>query len=221
MSSPKQVSPRADTRQRLLRTALVEFGRHDFDAVGIRQIADAAGVNIAAVSYHFGGKQDLYLETAAYLADLMHQELRPRLEPFEAALPGATPAECRKMLSDLVGGFVEILLTAEFGEDGPGFVLREQNQPTAAFDILYEKIFRPMHLLTARLVAGARGTRANSPETLMVAHALLGSAIAFRSARTTMLKHLSKPSYSRVDRTRIKRLVAGLTASAVDYDVHD
>lgn len=219
MAASRPFSSRsADTRRRLLRAALEAFSRHDFDAVGTRQIAEAAGVNIAAISYHFGSKQDLYVETAAFLADQMQEDLAPRLNRLEAAIPEATAEQCREMLSDLIGGFVEILLTGEVGKDAPGFVLREQITPTAAFDVLYDKLFRPLHQLAARLVAGARGKSVADKEAQVVAHSILGLAIIFRSARTTLLKHWSKQSYSRHDIRQIRSLVSAMVAASLDYE---
>jgi AcrR family transcriptional regulator len=59
-SSPDRA---ADTATRLLDAAEDLFGRHGFDGVGMRALADAAGVNLGAATYHFGSKEALYLET--------------------------------------------------------------------------------------------------------------------------------------------------------------
>ena len=48
------------TRTRLLQTSLATFAHRDFEAVSIREIVEQAGANIAAISYHFGGKQGLF-----------------------------------------------------------------------------------------------------------------------------------------------------------------
>jgi len=48
-----------DTKHRILDTAERLFGERGFDAVSLRQIIAAAGVNLAAVHYHFGSKEDL------------------------------------------------------------------------------------------------------------------------------------------------------------------
>lgn len=48
------------TRARLLEAALELFSERGFDHVTVRQIASAAGANLAAVSYHFGDKLGLY-----------------------------------------------------------------------------------------------------------------------------------------------------------------
>jgi AcrR family transcriptional regulator len=51
-----------DTRERLLDAAEALFADHGRDAVSVRDIAAAAEVNLAAVNYHFQGKDNLYLE---------------------------------------------------------------------------------------------------------------------------------------------------------------
>lgn len=54
---------RADTATRLLDAAEALLGRHGFDGVGMRALAEAAQVNLGAATYHFGSKEKLYLET--------------------------------------------------------------------------------------------------------------------------------------------------------------
>jgi AcrR family transcriptional regulator len=53
----------AVTAQRLLDTAERLFGEHGYNGVGMRALADAAQVNLAATTYHFGSKKSLYVET--------------------------------------------------------------------------------------------------------------------------------------------------------------
>ncbi|MGB0638142.1 MAG: TetR/AcrR family transcriptional regulator [Myxococcota bacterium] len=48
------------TRTHILNTAPAIFATHGFAGASTRQIAAAADVNIAAIAYHFGGKQGLY-----------------------------------------------------------------------------------------------------------------------------------------------------------------
>ena len=58
-----QPQAQVDTRGALLDAAEELFSQKGYAAVGIREITDAAGVNIAAIKYHFGSKSELYLET--------------------------------------------------------------------------------------------------------------------------------------------------------------
>ncbi len=50
----------ASTRQLLLEAAKKVFSEHGFDGATVKALADAAGVNVSLVSYHFGGKEGLY-----------------------------------------------------------------------------------------------------------------------------------------------------------------
>lgn len=59
------------TAERILEAARATFARSGFDGATTRAIARAAGVNVATLAYHFGGKEGLY--TAAI--ERMYAEL--------------------------------------------------------------------------------------------------------------------------------------------------
>jgi len=64
-----QSSDSDPTRRRLLEAAGTLFGRHGFHATSVRDICREAGANSAAVSYHFGGKAELYRAVAMAVSD--------------------------------------------------------------------------------------------------------------------------------------------------------
>ncbi|MFD2672534.1 TetR/AcrR family transcriptional regulator [Marinicrinis sediminis] len=49
-----------DAKQRILLAARKCFAAYGFDRTSVRQICEEAGVNVALVSYHFGGKENLF-----------------------------------------------------------------------------------------------------------------------------------------------------------------
>ena len=51
-----------DTRERILDVAEKLFMGHGYEGTSMRQITGEAGVNLAAVNYHFGSKQSLIQE---------------------------------------------------------------------------------------------------------------------------------------------------------------
>ena len=55
-------SPAEGVRERLLAVAEELFSEHGFEGTSIRDLAAAAGCNIASVNYYFGGKEKLYVE---------------------------------------------------------------------------------------------------------------------------------------------------------------
>ena len=73
-----------ETRQRLLDTAGEVFAEKGFQAATVRQICGMAGVNIAAINYHFGDKERLYIEAVKHAHCVQNA-------PDEHAWPPGTP----------------------------------------------------------------------------------------------------------------------------------
>lgn len=74
-----------DTKGKLIVAALPLFSQKGYAGVSIRELAEAAGVNSASISYYFGGKDGLYeavLKTLfSQLDTLMEGERQETIEP--------------------------------------------------------------------------------------------------------------------------------------------
>jgi AcrR family transcriptional regulator len=57
---PKRVRNAAATRDAILHSALAAFSQHGYDGVGVREIAQAAGVTGVLVNRYFGSKEELF-----------------------------------------------------------------------------------------------------------------------------------------------------------------
>ena len=57
------------TKEKILKTAARIFSDKGYKETTIRMIAEAAKVNVAAVNYHYGDKEKLYLEVIRYWAE--------------------------------------------------------------------------------------------------------------------------------------------------------
>ncbi|MGB0467594.1 MAG: TetR/AcrR family transcriptional regulator [Pontibacterium sp.] len=72
-----------DTSQSIIRAAETLFAEHGFAETTVRQITAKAGVNLAAINYHFGSKKGLVLAVAEKflvpLCDYIEQALSDRL----------------------------------------------------------------------------------------------------------------------------------------------
>ncbi len=91
----------AVTKVRLLDAAEALFMEHGFEATSLRLITAAAGVNLAAVNYHFGSKEELFQAVLTRRLDPMNQARVDLLTAFEqGAAPG--PVACEKILSAML-----------------------------------------------------------------------------------------------------------------------
>lgn len=205
-----------DTRDRLLSAALHAFGSRDYDGVSTREIVQAAGANIAAISYHFGGKRGLYRDTLAYMADRLRSGVADQFALFEQAVKERDPERCADLLCGFLARFLELMLLDEVGRSAPGIILREQLQPSEAFDVLYERLLQPMHTALAQLVACCRGIEPTDREAITMTQALLGQTLIFRVGRTTLLKRLNQTAYSASDIEGFKRELAAYYRSMLN-----
>ena len=78
------------TKTRLLEAAGEEFAEKGFEVARVRSICERAGANLAAVNYHFGDKEQLYVQ-AVLEAHRCGMELPP--EPVRPARD-ARPSSC-------------------------------------------------------------------------------------------------------------------------------
>src|SRR4029077_174956 len=80
-------APRDGTRERILDAALDLFGERGLAGTTVRDIAARDKVNVAAISYHFGGKGELYRALAAMVAGGIEARVRSRAAKFIDAPP--------------------------------------------------------------------------------------------------------------------------------------
>ncbi|HUZ06185.1 MAG TPA: CerR family C-terminal domain-containing protein [Candidatus Paceibacterota bacterium] len=126
-----------ETRRHLLEAAGQAFAEAGFRDATVREICRRAGANIAAINYHFGDKEMLYLEV------LRHAHGKA-LEKYPPLLGVAADAPPEKKLR----AFIHSLLLRIFDKSPTAWhgkvLLREMIEPTAALDSLVEERMRPM-----------------------------------------------------------------------------
>jgi AcrR family transcriptional regulator len=82
-------APKEDVRERLLDAAESLFGRQGFDRTSIRDLTAVAGCNVAAVNYHFGGKEQLYSEM---FRRQMGKVIEDCVTSIDAVMAGPSPS---------------------------------------------------------------------------------------------------------------------------------
>ncbi len=73
----------AETREKILDAAEALFAEHGFEGASMRMITARAGVNLAAVNYHFGSKENLLREIFRRRLAEITEERRRRLAQLQ------------------------------------------------------------------------------------------------------------------------------------------
>lgn len=133
-----------ETRSRLLAAAGERFAERGYRGATLRDIADTAGVNVAAANYHFGSKQALYLEVAReHFAGL---ERRLTEEGADFAGQDELAGRSREEVEGLLRARVRTMLRSLLIEDPihAALMQRELLDPSDALPVIVGRWVQPM-----------------------------------------------------------------------------
>ena len=102
------------TKDRILAAAETLFAQRGFDGASLRQLTAAAGVNLAAVNYHFGSKERLVEEVFRRRLDTLNQN---RLTALARVAGRETTT-----LEDVLDAFIRPALEMNQDDNGPLFM---------------------------------------------------------------------------------------------------
>lgn len=110
MNSPAMTTKGEQAKKQLIAAALAQFGEYGMNAT-TRDIAARAGQNIAAITYYFGSKEDLYLACAQWIADFIGEQFRPHAEEAERlfAQPQPDRAAIRELILRACRNMIQLL----------------------------------------------------------------------------------------------------------------
>jgi AcrR family transcriptional regulator len=126
-----------EARNRLLDAAMVLFAEKGFAKTSTREIAQAAQVNIASISYYFGDKAGLY--RAVWLD--------PRCSPdVHAADFDSASLTLDQALNGMLRGFVDPLKQGELMQKCMKLQFREMLEPTGIWQEEIDTNIKPAHM---------------------------------------------------------------------------
>ena len=203
---------------RLLETAIDQFGRHGFEGASTREIARASDTAMSSITYHFGSKEGLYLACADHIAAQVREILGPLRQQAQLLVASATPADAVELLLAMLDGFAQMMLRAE-SEAWSRFIVREQQQPTEAFERLYEGAMKAMIETFVLLVARARPDL-EEMERRATAVLLFGQALVLRVGRASVCRALGRETLGEEEgallRARLRKNALCILTEGVD-----
>lgn len=200
-------------QQRLLEIAIAEFAGKGLDGASTRSIAAKAGTAMSSITYHFGGKEGLYLAAADYIATQMGDDVANAVPP--GGLPaGMTPEQARAMLHAMLVRFIE-KMAGERSAAYSLFIVREQMEPTEAFERIYGGMMGKMLDALVELICIATGRR-DAITAQVTAITLMGQVVVLRASRATVLKLLERTDIDAAATALMTARIAANTDAILD-----
>ncbi len=159
-----------DTRRKLLEAAGEIFADRGFHKATVRDITERAGVNIAAINYHFRDKAELY---RAVLNEC-HCTAQAAVEPARPA--DATPEERLRFFID---SFLHRLLHPDRPNWHSLLMAREMIEPTGALDILVEQAIRPRSQELEKIVTDLTQGRLPNDRVWMLSFSVVSQCLFY------------------------------------------
>jgi AcrR family transcriptional regulator len=181
------------TRQRLLDAAEKIFADKGFEAASVDEITRKAGANRAAISFHFGGKERLYIEAVKYAHRSCHEGV-----PFPE-YPVGTPAVER------LRGFIRTVVQRMVAEPDPQatqLMMREMIQPTDACVEVVREYIRPM-ADRLRETLGELMPGADPVTVYMTGFSIVGQCLFYKQNRPVAQLLVGEEEFAKLDADKI------------------
>jgi AcrR family transcriptional regulator len=182
------------TRARLLRAAGELFAEKGFRGATLRDIAERAGANLAAGNYHFGSKQDLYLEVVREHFERMERRLAAiGATPEPEALERLSREDLVALLRTRVATVLESLL--EEGAIHATLMQRELCDPSEALPLIVERFVEPQRRLMETFVAHI-APDLSPAQVEWCARSIFGQTFFYLTHRHALLLLFKRAAYS-------------------------
>lgn len=136
-----------NARDRILTVAEEIFLQDGFDGVSVRELTEAAGVNVALVNYYFGGKRNLYLE-------VLRQKFTSTAAAKCAKLQQIILTQEHPSLRQIITAYVLLYLDSDETMQATQQFLRLISHRLAedddAMELLLKELIVPIHLIVKK-----------------------------------------------------------------------
>ncbi|MDT9001885.1 CerR family C-terminal domain-containing protein [Paucibacter sp. APW11] len=207
-STGSELTRSEQTRQKLLLATLEVVGEHGYELATTRMLAARAGVNLAAIPYHFASKEELVARAAEFLAEQLEQRLHQPLLALQAASEGCTD---RGQLIDMLVDFMLAQARAVLAGDVPAswvqFFLRSQAVAAAQpGQGSFTDVLAPSRALVQALIGRIVGRPAQDFVCRSLGYSLFQQVLYFRVTEGVLLQHLGRQRLSAAAGEELLRL---------------
>jgi AcrR family transcriptional regulator len=179
-----------DPRELLIEAAIRLFAERGYAGTSVRQLAEATSLNIAAVNYYFGGKQELYA-AALRRAFMPVRDALPSTAGIleEARANGAGSAE--EGVRRFIREFMLSLLPTSDGAAHARLLAREMTDPTPAFERIVREFVLPRNQVLVDLLKLSRPDL-DDERLQLLASSIFGQCVFYQMAQPVSLRVLRR-----------------------------
>ena len=181
------------TKYALIIAGLELFGEYGLKATSTRMLANKSGANISAIPYYFGGKEGLYRAVVEYIAQRIEAHVGAISTDIQARLKDGSLAkkDARQAFHTLMDAFADMFVASDEPKAWAQIIMREQANPTEAFEIFYNSSMKHLQKAATTLVAVCAGLDPEGGEAKIRAHALFGQILGFLVSRESLLRNMN------------------------------
>jgi AcrR family transcriptional regulator len=207
----------AETRARIVAAAIRLFAERGFEGASTRDIATSAGVNAPALQYYFDSKEGVYIACVEHIVSRVWEMMAEVVDRAEKALQeNVSDAELIEAFCEIQTQFAQFIsttITSQEVADWRLLMARQQAglEPTAGFQIAYQKISQRIFGVTAAIVGRLLGRPADDDETMIRTMALNGQLLVFQVMRRTALTTLKWKGIDAEQLALLKRVITEQT----------
>ncbi len=201
-----------DAKTRIFKAGLEEFAVCSPKAARTREIAAKANVNHAAISYYFGGKDELYMEITRQITEFIKAYTAEYFERSKAVFESANPDDALNLLIDFISHRVcaECENTKIFRCVILIITREELYQSTKAFEMFYNEVFSPSIEMASKLVEIASRGKHVGVEAKVIAEMIMGQVHMFNSSRSGLKRANNWQVFGEQEVAETKRIFADL-----------
>ena len=160
------------TRIRIIEHAASLFAERGFEKVTVREICDAASVNVAAVNYHFGDKDALYRAVVRRAVAAMRETNELSVEAGRGARPEAQ-----------LRAYIHVFLSRMSGRDRYSWIhklmTREMEGPSEVTRLVLREVLEPRMQHLSAIVGEIAGLQPDDPRVMRAVLSIQGQILLF------------------------------------------
>jgi AcrR family transcriptional regulator len=184
-------------RERLIHTAGVFYAERGGAAFSTREITSAAGVNLAAIAYYFGGKKGLQDAVVDHVIETCATQTWGIFEALSEGVEEADgdPDRLASAVSVFVDSFLGAALPTAREKWWVTVLIRAMSSLPSGEEPIYEAVFKPANMIMKRLATAATG-ETDVDRLGVLSAALAGDFLTFCKTDSVILRSLGWDSYS-------------------------